>query len=154
MTDSAIHPDPSTPIATTTQAYRDAAHRIWHDDGRIEIDDDAQISRGDSNGAYVQAWVWVNDDELEPNPGPAYDTWIAEPDDWEWIHAQRFTCEDDPDGKGARRSAHEYARWLRKTYPCAYVAVCPAEKAPLPVYTQPEEEEPPFKDFSASWLGL
>lgn len=28
--------------------------------GMVEIDDNAKISEGDDNGAYVQAWVWVN----------------------------------------------------------------------------------------------
>lgn len=28
-------------------------------DDAIEIDDDATVSEGDDNGAYVQAWVWV-----------------------------------------------------------------------------------------------
>lgn len=36
-------------------------------DGVIEIDDDAVVSEGDDNGAYVQAWVWVSfaDTELD-----------------------------------------------------------------------------------------
>ena len=128
-----------TPINNATaRAYRDAAYRIWHRDGEIEIDEIdnfALISRGNDNGAYVQAWVWVPDDELEPGPGPSYDVWIAEPDEWEWRFDQRFTCEDDPDGKGARRSAHEYARYLRNTFPCAFVAVRPAGERPSPIAT-------------------
>jgi hypothetical protein len=28
-------------------------------DGELEIDDNAVISHGEDNGAYVQAWVWV-----------------------------------------------------------------------------------------------
>ena len=28
-------------------------------EGDIEIDDDAVVSDGDDNGAYVQAWVWI-----------------------------------------------------------------------------------------------
>ncbi len=28
-------------------------------DGELEIDDNAVVSHGDDNGAYVQAWVWV-----------------------------------------------------------------------------------------------
>ena len=65
--------------------------------------------------------------------GPSYDAWIAEPDSWAWCHDARFSCEDDPTGAGARRSAHEYARYLRRTYHCAYVAVRPANCKPLPV---------------------
>ena len=28
-------------------------------DGELEIDDNAIVSYGEDNGAYVQAWVWV-----------------------------------------------------------------------------------------------
>lgn len=86
-------------------------------------------------------------------PGPSYDVYMAEPDKWEWTHAGRFTCEDDRDGIGARRAAHLHARNLRTHYHCAYVAVRPANQLPLPV-RPPLMDEPPFKDFSASWLGL
>ena len=105
-------------------------------------------------GYWVQAHVFVPESEIEPEPGPTYCVWIAESSDWEWKNTgSTFTCDDDPDGRGARQSAHEYARYLRDTYHCAYVAVRPAGKAPLPV-RPPLEDEPPFKDFSASWLGL
>ena len=120
----------------TRMAYIEAARANYGDEGRIEIDDNAKLSRGSDSGAYVQAWVWVDDADLEPEPGPSYDVWLIEPDDngtyqdMNWGFTQRFTCEDDPDGIGARRSAHEYARYLRKTFPCAYVAVRPAGKAP------------------------
>lgn len=61
--------------------------------------------------------------------GPTYDVWIAEPDNWEWQSCgMTFTCSDDPDGDGARRSAHDHARYLRNTYPCAFVAVRAATK--------------------------
>jgi hypothetical protein len=33
------------------------AHAV---DGVCEISDDAEVSDGDDNGAYVQAWVWVD----------------------------------------------------------------------------------------------
>ena len=29
-------------------------------EGEIEFDDNAEVSEGDDNGAYVQAWVWVS----------------------------------------------------------------------------------------------
>lgn len=29
-------------------------------DGELEIDDNAVVSHGTDNGAYVQAWVWVS----------------------------------------------------------------------------------------------
>lgn len=113
--------------------YIEAARRLWHDDGQIEIDDHSVVSDGCGDGAYVMAWVWVSDDDLDPEPGPTYAVWIAEPDAWQWIHDQDFTCDDDPDSTGARRSAHAYARSLRTTYHCAYVAVRPAGKRPLPI---------------------
>ena len=113
----------------------------------IAVYDDALIDASPDDGAWVQAWVWVSDDDLEPEPGPTYAVWFAEqeqvdsapgshfPGPWTWTHDQNFTCDDDPDGRGARRSAHEYARHLRNTYPCAYVAVRPAGQRPLPVRT-------------------
>lgn len=30
------------------------------EEGTIEIDKNAEVSEGDDNGAYVQAWVWVS----------------------------------------------------------------------------------------------
>ena len=66
-------------------------------------------------------------------PGPTYTVWIMEPPNWDWMADAHFTGSDDPDGKGARQSAHEYARYLRATYHTSYVAVRPAGKHPLPV---------------------
>ncbi len=31
-----------------------------HQDGEVEIDQNAIISEGDDNGCYVSAWVWVS----------------------------------------------------------------------------------------------
>jgi hypothetical protein len=39
--------------------YRDAAKKLHHREGELEIDDDAIVSKGDDPGAYVQAWIWV-----------------------------------------------------------------------------------------------
>ena len=36
------------------------ARDAYYCDGVLEIDDDAVISDGDENGAYVGAWVWVD----------------------------------------------------------------------------------------------
>ena len=36
-----------------------AAKDQWHKDGECEIDDDAVVSTS-KDGAYVQAWVWVD----------------------------------------------------------------------------------------------
>jgi hypothetical protein len=47
--------------------YREAANGHARD-GECEIDDDAIVSRSDDNGAYVQAWIWIpNDDIPEPD---------------------------------------------------------------------------------------
>jgi len=43
----------------------EAARYIHGEDGSVEIDDNAPVSRARSNpenGAYVQAWVWVSDE--------------------------------------------------------------------------------------------
>ena len=49
--------------------YVQAAIRLFDDEGTCEVDeyDPAldQVSRGDDPGAYVQAWVWVPDEEAE-----------------------------------------------------------------------------------------
>jgi hypothetical protein len=45
----------------TDDETRATAVCIYVDEGSIEIDHNAQISRV-SRGAYVQAWVWVPDD--------------------------------------------------------------------------------------------
>ena len=52
--------------------FRSRAQELYHSDGYIEIDSDARISRGDDEGAYVEAWVWVpfNDEELMPTLSP------------------------------------------------------------------------------------
>jgi hypothetical protein len=39
---------------------RELAVEEYHDDGTIEIDPNAKVSEGNENGAYVQAWVWVD----------------------------------------------------------------------------------------------
>ena len=44
--------------------YAKAAQKRQRD-GEIEIDDDAVVSKGEDAGAYVEAWLWVGDDELE-----------------------------------------------------------------------------------------
>lgn len=93
-------------------------------------------------------------------PGPTYAVWTAEQSDhtqqWVWRWETDYSCEDDPDGTNARASAHQYARYLRKTYPCAYVAVLPAGKQPLPIHNPGNPAlagEGEINDFSSSWLG-
>lgn len=46
-----------------------AARRLYHKDGEIEVDDSAKVSaaalwRSEGGGAYVAAWVWVPNEEL------------------------------------------------------------------------------------------
>ncbi len=51
----------------TNKQYRAAAKLAHHVDGEIEIDDKAKISKDPKNedqGAYVQAWIWVSDEEI------------------------------------------------------------------------------------------
>ncbi len=113
-------------------------------------------------------------EEPDPEPGPTYDVWIAEPGahtlaralggltehhkPWAWQSCgTTFTCDDDPDGKGARHFAHDYARHLRATYPCAFVAVRRADKGLPPPVHNPDAPalagEGEMDDFSSSWLG-
>lgn len=46
--------------ATATQAREE-----WTREGQIEVDEGAFVSRGDDPGAYVMAWVWVDDPEQD-----------------------------------------------------------------------------------------
>jgi GNAT superfamily N-acetyltransferase len=41
--------------------YIEKARKEYQDEGRIEIDDSARVSKGADNGAHVEAWVWVYD---------------------------------------------------------------------------------------------
>ena len=45
--------------------YLAKAKRTLHRDGELEFDDNAVVSTGEDNGAYVQCWAWVEDDEVE-----------------------------------------------------------------------------------------
>ena len=110
----------------------------WLSDPRFPVEDwKSEVINDETRLGYAQ-WVELMRDLADPEPGPTYDVWISEPDDWNWTHTGRFTCEDDPDGIGARRSAHLHARNLRTHFPCAYLAVRPAGKAPLPIHTGDE----------------
>ena len=46
-------------------AYRKVAKEMYQVDGEVEVDDDAVVSEGDENGAYVEAWAWVNKEEVD-----------------------------------------------------------------------------------------
>ena len=53
----------------TNEASRRAAIRLYYDEGTLEVDDGALLSRAKGNpdkGAYVQAWVWVYDSDVTP----------------------------------------------------------------------------------------
>jgi len=39
--------------------FRNRAKELYHEEGEIEVDNDARVSTGDDDGAYVAAWVWV-----------------------------------------------------------------------------------------------
>ena len=55
----------SSPEETPDDNYVEAAKRLFHKEGEIEVDDSATVSRGDPDGAYVQAWVWVPESEAK-----------------------------------------------------------------------------------------
>lgn len=42
--------------------YREAAKEMATD-GELEVDDGAIVSRGDDPGAYVMAWLWVDNEK-------------------------------------------------------------------------------------------
>lgn len=58
----------------TDQQYIEAARRQYHKGGKIEIDDQIgteMVSKAPGNpdgGAYVQAWVWVYDEDAVLDP--------------------------------------------------------------------------------------
>jgi hypothetical protein len=129
--------------------YRQAAReRFDTGEGDVVVCEGATVEvDNEREGAWVHAQLWVPRECLDPEPGPTYDVWIGErsrddlapgghfPGAWTWAHAgATFTCDEDPDGKGARAAAHEYARYLRKTYLCAFVAVRSTSKPPLPIH--------------------
>ena len=50
----------------TDEQYRAAAKRIHEEEGTVEIDSNAIVGFSGDGGAYVQAWVWVYDDDVKP----------------------------------------------------------------------------------------
>lgn len=42
------------------EAIIEMASKKYEREGTLEIDDNTVVSEGDDNGAYVQAWVWVD----------------------------------------------------------------------------------------------
>lgn len=47
----------------TDEQYRQAARDDWASDD-LEIDEGAPVERNDEQGAWVQAWVYVNSEEV------------------------------------------------------------------------------------------
>ena len=48
-----------------------AARSLYQSEGEIEIDDNAKVSKAEGNpdnGAFVQGWVWVSDEEAKSEP--------------------------------------------------------------------------------------
>jgi hypothetical protein len=45
--------------------FRAQAKDLYHEDGEIEVDGTARISRSNDEGAYVEAWVWVPAEKQE-----------------------------------------------------------------------------------------
>lgn len=54
------------PGSITDARYIEAAREKYESEGSIEIDESAKVSRGDDPGAYVAAWLWVYDNEVNP----------------------------------------------------------------------------------------
>ena len=56
------------PKHPTNQQLVEYAQAVLAHEGEIEFDDDAAVSRSDDNGhrgAYVAAWVWVEDEACQ-----------------------------------------------------------------------------------------
>ena len=52
--------------------FRARARELYHEEGEIEVDSEAYVSIGDSDGAYVAAWVWVpSNQEKSDSSAPA-----------------------------------------------------------------------------------
>jgi hypothetical protein len=43
----------------TDEWFRARAKELYHEEGEVEVECNALVSRGDDEGAYVEAWVWV-----------------------------------------------------------------------------------------------
>lgn len=65
---SALHQRVAAQLAeetldTNNQKYLRYAQENLHEDGDLEFDDDAAVSAGCDEGAYVMCWKWVYDHE-------------------------------------------------------------------------------------------
>ena len=46
------------------QPYREYAQAHLHRDGLLEFDDDAAVSLGSDEGAYIMCWKWIDDEDM------------------------------------------------------------------------------------------
>lgn len=58
--------DQDSPLA---DRYRKAAKRIHQVEGEVEVDDGAVVSYSEDHGAYVMAWVWVDEENVTEDGG-------------------------------------------------------------------------------------
>jgi len=67
-------PDERRAARVRRDARREEAKRIavfrmrakaYHREGTLEIDDDAEVSLSDDGGAYVQAWLWLEETDAD-----------------------------------------------------------------------------------------
>lgn len=69
LTASEKDPPAGEPPGPTDAQYRHAAQLLHADDDDTQIDAAASVSRGDDDGAYVQAWLWIPRKELSLHAG-------------------------------------------------------------------------------------
>jgi hypothetical protein len=60
LTDSGLCADCYTQSEERWFAIIELARQQRQEEGLVEIDHNAQVSEGNDNGCYVQAWVWVD----------------------------------------------------------------------------------------------
>jgi hypothetical protein len=57
-------PRPGSELTPLNEAYRELAKTVHEVGGEVEIDPGAIVSISDDGGAYVAAWVWVDNSDL------------------------------------------------------------------------------------------
>lgn len=62
--------DADYPAQFSEDTYRNAARRLKQREGELEIDEFAPVSLDSDDGAYVQAWVWIDDTDVMPSDKP------------------------------------------------------------------------------------
>lgn len=61
----AFHFDKQVTNEPELDVYRDAADKLsFVREGECEVDSNALVSKGEDAGAYVMAWVWVDDEDI------------------------------------------------------------------------------------------